>query len=69
MTRHRALLTLSMLLLIAASCGGNGTTPDAISEGDPAPPFSLPSAAGKTVRLSDFAGEKPVLLYFSMGPG
>ena len=40
----------------------------AIAVGNIAPPFSLTSASGGTVSLSDYAG-KPVLLYFSMGPG
>jgi cytochrome oxidase Cu insertion factor (SCO1/SenC/PrrC family) len=40
-----------------------------IVEGDRAPEFELPSASGGTVRLSDYRGDKPVLLYFSMGPG
>jgi len=40
-----------------------------IVEGDRAPDFELPSASGGTVRLSDYRGDKPVLLYFSMGPG
>lgn len=31
--------------------------------GDPAPPFTLPDQAGRTVSLSDYAGQ-PVLLYF-----
>jgi peroxiredoxin Q/BCP len=36
--------------------------------GDAAPAFTLESASGGPVSLSDYAG-KPVLLYFSMGPG
>jgi hypothetical protein len=40
-----------------------------IVEGDRAPDFELQSASGGTVRLSDYRGDKPVLLYFSMGPG
>jgi peroxiredoxin Q/BCP len=35
----------------------------AISEGTPAPAFTLPASGGKTVSLSDFAG-KTVVLYF-----
>jgi hypothetical protein len=37
--------------------------------GDPAPDFQLPSALGGDVSLAEFRSRKPVLLYFSMGPG
>jgi hypothetical protein len=69
LTRHRVLFVLSALVLLAASCDGNGTGPPALAEGDPAPAFTLPSVSGGNVDISDFAGDKPVLLYFSMGPG
>ena len=69
MTRPVFLFVLAALSLVAAACAGNRTDPNAIAEGDPAPSFTLPSASGGKVDLSDFAGEKPVLLYFSMGPG
>ncbi len=36
----------------------------ALSVGDPAPDFSLPSSEGGTVRLKDFKGKKIVILYF-----
>jgi cytochrome oxidase Cu insertion factor (SCO1/SenC/PrrC family) len=55
-------------LLLAASCGGDPEGPS-LAEGDAAPDFTLPSAAGGEVTLSEFSGGKPVLLYFSMGPG
>src|SRR5579883_2861381 len=32
--------------------------------GDRAPDFTLPSADGKEVKLSDFAGKKTIVLYF-----
>lgn len=62
------------LILLAASCDGRGSKAEnqdgaPLSEGDPAPAFTLPSVSGGNVELSDFAGKKPVLLYFSMGPG
>ena len=40
----------------------------ALNEGDPAPGFTLTSPKAE-VSLADYRGEKPVLLYFSMGPG
>jgi cytochrome oxidase Cu insertion factor (SCO1/SenC/PrrC family) len=46
----------------------SGARTDPIAVGDRAPTFALQSANGGTVSLSDYAG-KPVLLYFSMGPG
>jgi hypothetical protein len=69
-TSARVPFAVAALILVAASCGGTGTATDGpLSEGDRAPDFTLPSASGETVALSDFAGKKPVLLYFSMGPG
>lgn len=36
-------------------------------EGQPAPDFALTSVAGQEVRLSDYRGKQPVLLYFQEG--
>lgn len=57
--------------LIATACGGGSTGPygKGLQSGGMAPAFSLPSALGGTVSLGGFHGRKPVLLYFSMGPG
>lgn len=38
-----------------------------VREGMPAPDFSLPSAQGKTVALSDYKGKRNVLIYFHEG--
>ena len=35
-----------------------------IKIGDKAPPFSLPSESGETVRLADYIGKKPVVIFF-----
>jgi len=43
--------------LFGGSTGG-------IKVGDQAPDFTLPDRAGKMVRLSEFRGHKPVVLYF-----
>jgi hypothetical protein len=61
---------LAVAMALAASCAGRSAEGPSLAEGDRAPAFTLPSAAGEQVALSDFVGEKqPVLLYFSMGPG
>ena len=44
---------------------GDGAT---VKVGDAAPSFTLPTADGGRVSLSDYRGQA-VLLYFSMGPG
>ena len=60
------------IVIVAAGCSRQETPPtpaaSPIAVGDRAPSFALKSASGGTVSLSDYAG-KPVLLYFSMGPG
>ena len=67
-----ALVAGLALALVSASCK---KAPEATRSSGPikvgavAPGFSLPSADGRSVSLSDFIGKKPVLLYFSMGPG
>jgi AhpC/TSA family len=59
---------LAVFGLLAAACVS--PPPDGpLAEGSDAPSFALPSAEGTTVRLTDYLGKKPVLLYFSMGPG
>lgn len=56
-------------MFLSAACDGTREDGPSLSEGDRAPTFTLPSATGEDVALSDFAGAKPALLYFSMGPG
>ena len=72
--RHRwfFVVWILSLSLVAAACGGNedGDVPDVRPPevGDVAPPFTLPEATGGSLSLSELRG-RPVLLYFSMGPG
>ena len=58
-------------LILGAACGGgnNSAGSTLISEGSVAPDFTLSAANGDAATLSDYAGEKNVLLYFSMGSG
>ena len=69
-----ALLALITLLGgILAACGED--TPDeessesALSVGDQAPAFTLPTASGGEVALADYTGKQPVLLFFHMAAG
>jgi len=69
--RSTGILAVSVLLLAVACESGADSGPESsfLSEGDQAPSFTLPSASDESIALSDFTGHKPVLLYFSMGPG
>jgi len=72
MNGRAAIACVMSALVLVAACGPTdepGADGAFISEGDRAPSFSLPSAAGDDVSLDEFTNRKPVLLYFSMGPG
>jgi cytochrome oxidase Cu insertion factor (SCO1/SenC/PrrC family) len=45
-----------------------GPSVPVVQRGQMAPDFTMPEASGKPVKLAELRG-KPVLLYFSMGPG
>ena len=61
--------------LVTAACGSQPEPPRTaggqgpIAVGAQAPDFQLPSAQGGEVALADFREKRPVLLFFSMGPG
>ncbi len=67
-----AVVTLAFGLLTAC---GNSTPPAGPSDqagievGAPAPAFEFQSSEGRAVSSADLLGRKPLLLYFSMGPG
>jgi cytochrome oxidase Cu insertion factor (SCO1/SenC/PrrC family) len=62
-------LTAAAFAAVLPACGGAQSPSEPSGDlGRRAPGFTLPSAEGGRVALSDFSG-KPVLLYFSMGPG
>ena len=52
----KSLMAGTLLALAAQSA-------HALQVGDRAPDFSMPSATGSTVRLSDFAGKKSVVIF------
>jgi hypothetical protein len=66
------ILILLMVGFLAAACTEttepNPSGSSALREGDSAPGFTLESPTHE-VSLDDYRGKKPVLLYFSMGPG
>ena len=62
--RNPAALAVGLGLLILQGCAGIPTSAE-----PQAPAFTLPSADGSTVSLSDYNGKQPVLLYFHMAVG
>ena len=55
--------------LLVGLAGCQPTPPSGLQVGDTAPDFELPATAGVTVRMADYAGKQPVLLYFHMAVG
>jgi hypothetical protein len=62
------LVSLFLMAPILAACGPSGGG-ESLAVGDAAPSFTLPTASGDQVSLSDYHGSKPVLLYFHMADG
>ncbi len=61
--RHvRTFLLLSALILLFAFAQSA-----ALQVGDPAPDFELQSTQGEKVRLADYRGKQPVVLFFYIG--
>jgi hypothetical protein len=56
---------LLLVIILAQACSSRGD----LAVGDLAPGFTLPSATGADVSLSDYTGEGPVLLFFHMAVG
>ena len=68
-----ALAALVLFLVVSTACTGAGlpttsSQDSTIEIGVPAPSFELRSSEGD-IRSRDLLGTKPVLFYFSMGPG
>jgi cytochrome oxidase Cu insertion factor (SCO1/SenC/PrrC family) len=74
--RASTLVGAALLPALGVACTGGtasdppgGNADSSLRIGATAPSFTLPSAGGQDISLGDYRGEKPVLLYFSMGPG
>lgn len=61
-------LLIGIVGLGLAACSRDGGE-TALSVGDEAPAFTLPSATGQDVSMDEFVGRQPVLLYFHMAAG
>jgi hypothetical protein len=61
------ILSLLLIAPLLAACAPS--IGDGLAVGDAAPAFTLPTASGDQVALSDYRGSKPVLLYFHMADG
>jgi cytochrome oxidase Cu insertion factor (SCO1/SenC/PrrC family) len=74
-TRARIGVCLVALALVSVACSRESTTGGTTHTGSTAqvdqvaPGFTLEDSAGDRVSLSTFKRHRPVLLYFSMGPG
>ncbi len=53
---------LPAVVAAAGTAFGQQASEPKLKVGDPAPDFSLPGSDGKTYKLSDFKGKKPVVL-------
>ena len=53
--------------MLLAGLGINAGAAFALDVGDKAPNFALMSNTGKEIKLADFSGKKPVVLFFYIG--
>ena len=61
MKRSRLLVVAGVVALVSVLVVSTGAS--ALQVGDKAPDFTLPSADGKPVKLSDLTAKGPVLIY------
>ena len=65
MSRQTRLLVLTMLS--AALLSLSATYAPAVEVGDKAPDFALPATTAKEIKLADYLGKQPVVLFFFFG--
>ena len=56
----------ALLLAAVLVCGGFGAA-SALQVGEQAPDFALPATTADEVKLSDFVGQKHVVIFFYVG--
>lgn len=64
-TRLRIVL---VVLIVGSAIGVGGIGQGvALQVGEKAPMFELPSTTGETIKLTDYLGKQPVVLFFYIG--
>ena len=65
---HARLRIAFMALVVGCAIGVGGMGQGfALQLGGKAPMFALPSTTGETVKLADYLGKQPVVLFFYIG--
>jgi peroxiredoxin Q/BCP len=66
MSIHRCTRVITAILIGAVLLLAVGQSL-ALQVGDKAPDFSLPATTAESIKLADFLGKKPVVLFFYIG--
>ena len=62
--RWRGVITAALVGAILLFAAGHSL---ALQVGDKAPDFALPASTAESIKLADFVGKKPVVLFFYIG--
>jgi hypothetical protein len=64
-SRYRRLVMATILSSILLSLGAGHVL--ALQVGDKAPDFNVPATTAEAIKLADYVGKKPVVLFFYIG--
>ena len=65
---HTRLRMVLIALVVASAIGVGGIGQGvALQVGEKAPMFELPSTTGEKIKLTDYLGKQPVVLFFYIG--
>lgn len=67
MQTHRWKRLLGAVLLSGIVLGLSASQALALQVGDKAPDFSLPATTTEAIKLADYVGKKPVVVFFYIG--